>query len=270
MHLCEDGTHLVYSTADGHLLMLNIEWAFFCFLVTCRTHADDSFSQEQEFSFTESSLITSVSQPSSSQNCFFYASMNSISLVDSRVYKPVTRIPVNSSLGIITSLAYGFSVSTFLTARQRQRDFGGVDVARIDPSVQHALPAAGESLAAVGPRVHHAHAARPAVGAARGVECRLESIPTLWTASGNNRVYLWNLESGECCRALQVGEQEAVQLNHVPLKVGIAEASHAQSLAESAFGLVDSSMPVYQHSINAMVMPPYLTPRSPCGASGES
>ena len=86
----------------------------------------------------------------------------------------------------------------------------------------------------------------------------------------NNRVYLWNLESGECCRALQVGEQEAVQLNHVPLKVGIAEASHAQSLAESAFGLVDSSMPVYQHSINAMVMPPYLTPRSPCRARGES
>lgn len=48
-----------------------------------------------------------MSAPSSRQNCFFYASMNSISLVDSRVYKPVTRIPVNSSLGIITSLAYG-------------------------------------------------------------------------------------------------------------------------------------------------------------------
>lgn len=25
MHLCDDGTHLIYSTADGHLLLVNIE-----------------------------------------------------------------------------------------------------------------------------------------------------------------------------------------------------------------------------------------------------
>ena len=37
-----------------------------------------------------------------------------------------------------------------------------------------------------------------------------------------------------------------------------------QNLNESTFGLVDSHMAVYQHSINAMVMPPYLNSRSPC------
>ena len=33
--------------------------------------------------------------------------MHAISLVDSRVYKPVKQIPVNSSLGVVSSLAYG-------------------------------------------------------------------------------------------------------------------------------------------------------------------
>ena len=61
-----------------------------------------------------------------------------------------------------------------------------------------------------------------------------------------------------------------MELNHVPLKVQSVDCDDLQSLSESTFGLVDSYMPVYQHSINAMVMPPYLNSRSPCRSEGRA
>ena len=226
MHLCADGTHLIYSTADGHLLMLNIEFASFFLFV-------DAQNARGRFVLAGAGvLLHRILADHVGERAFFATELLLLRLdelhfprrfprVQARHAHPRQFFPGNHHQ---PRLRFAFR-SLFLTSRQRQRDFGGVHVARIDPSVQHALSATRESLAAVRSGVHHAHSPWPAVESGLRVDSRLESIPTLWTASGNNRVYLWNLESGECCRSLQVGEQSAVELNHVSLKVERAARS---------------------------------------------
>lgn len=66
-----------------------------------------------------------------------------------------------------------------------------------------------------------------------GQECVYESTlissthvdPTVWTASGDNRVHLWDVKTGECMSSLTVCEGSApideVVLNAVPVRVGI-------------------------------------------------
>lgn len=64
MHLCEDDRHLLYSTRDGLVALLDIEWAFSNDF-THRAKSADSFSQTVEFTRAERVPVAS----SSSLNC---------------------------------------------------------------------------------------------------------------------------------------------------------------------------------------------------------
>lgn len=49
--------------------------------------------------------------------------------------------------------------------------------------------------------------------------------PTVWTTSGDNRVHLWDVKTGECMSSLNVCEGDSpvdeVVLNAVPVRVGV-------------------------------------------------
>lgn len=50
----------------------------------------------------------------------------------------------------------------------------------------------------------------------------LSEMPAVWTASGNNRVHLWNVMDGTCQYALSVVDEEKedeVVLNSIPINV---------------------------------------------------
>lgn len=60
------------------------------------------------------------------------------------------------------------------------------------------------------------------MGLSRGFDCSLSYAPSVWTASGDNRVYLWNVMNGECKCSLSVAggkEEDDVVLNRVPIRV---------------------------------------------------
>lgn len=50
----------------------------------------------------------------------------------------------------------------------------------------------------------------------------LGELPAVWTASGNNRVHLWNVMDGACQYALSVvgaEKEDEVVLNSIPINV---------------------------------------------------
>ena len=118
--------------------------------------------------------------------------------------------------------------------------------ARIHAGLQHALSPAGESLAAVGRRVHHAHDAGTGVGDGGGVDCSTAIDPTVWTTSGDNRVLLWNVKTGDCLSSVTVCEEseepEEVVLNAVPVRVGVRGGWHAGSERRAGNGIGEQAV----------------------------
>ena len=55
--------------------------------------------------------------------------------------------------------------------------------------------------------------------------CSTHVNPTVWATSGDNRIHLWDVKTGECMSSLTVCEGNApvdeVVLNAVPVRVGI-------------------------------------------------
>ena len=125
----------------------------------------------------------------------------------------------------------------------RRREHGRADCgndARIHAGLQHALSAAGESLAAVGRRVHYAYDAGTGVGDGGEVDCSTAIDPTVWTTSGDNRVLLWNVKTGDCLSSVTVCEEcaepEEVVLNAVPVRVGVGCRWHVGSERRVGYG----------------------------------
>lgn len=117
-----------------------------------------------------------------------------------------------------------------------RREHGRADCgndARIHARLQHALSSDGESLATVGRRVHYAHDVGSGVGDGGELDCSTAIDPTVWTTSGNNRVLLWNVKTGDCLSSVTVCEEcqesEEVVLNAVPVRVGVGCRWHVGS-----------------------------------------
>lgn len=142
MHLCADGTHLIYSTADGHLLMLNIEFASFFLFV-------DAQNARGRFVLAGAGvLLHRILADHVSERAFFATELLLLRLDELHFPRRFPRLQARHAHSR-QQLARShhqprlrFASFRLLTSRQRQRDFGGVHFARIDPSVQHALPAA--------------------------------------------------------------------------------------------------------------------------------
>lgn len=117
-----------------------------------------------------------------------------------------------------------------------RREHGRADCgndARIHVRLQHALSSDGESLATVGRRVHYAHDVGSGVGDGGELDCSTAIDPTVWTTSGDNRVLLWNVKTGDCLSSVTVCEEcqesEEVVLNAVPVRVGVGCRWHVGS-----------------------------------------
>ena len=65
------------------------------------------------------------------------------------------------------------------------------------------------------------------------LDCSTAIDPTVWTTSGDNRVLLWNVKTGDCLSSMTVCEEclesEEVVLNAVPVRVGVGCRWHVGS-----------------------------------------
>ena len=227
LQVIDEGERILYSTQDGLLSLLHVE-----------SHASDSFSQIMEYSRAVPTLITAIGSSSSPfSSCFFFSSLRDVTVCDLRTRTPVQVLRLNSSLGAVSSLVYDVNTDVLVAGTTR----GYIPVYNMRYPLLVNLWQQSDSACIT----------RMTLGQDTHVN------PTVWTTSGDNRIHLWDVKTGECMSSLTVCEGNApvdeVVLNAVPVR-GINEVLGT--------GLVSKQCRVFKHGISAFLLPPYVTAES--------